>query len=149
MMQRFKFSGLRDYLPKMINLLSLESWDQDNVLIRLEHIFEINEDADYSRPVQLSLRRLFRNFVIIKVREMTLDGLQDIEPTRANRLRFQTSTNPYKNYTDELGEFVNMDYVSHLIDGSQGNAEDLFIVELRPMEIRTFMVQISYLQLGL
>lgn len=140
---RFKFSGLRDYLPKMINLLSLESWDQDNVLIRLEHIFEINEDADYSRPVQLSLRRMFRNIKIIKVREMTLDGIQDIEVARTNRLRFQTSTNPYKNYTDELGDFVNMDYVSHLIEGSQ-NGEDLFIVEMRPMEIRTFLVQIHY-----
>lgn len=140
---RFKFNGLRDYLPKMINLLSLESWDQENVLVRLEHIFEINEDADYSRPVQVSLKRMFRNFKIMKVREMTLDALQDIELARTNRLRFQTSTNPYKNYTDELGDFVNMDYVSHLIDSSQ-NVEDLFIVELRPMEIRTFLVQILY-----
>ena len=141
---RFKFSGLRDYLPKMINLLTLESWDQENVLIRLEHIFEINEDADYSRPVQVSLRRMFRNFKIVKVREMTLDALQDIEVARVNRLRFQTSTNPYKNYTDELGDFVNMDYVSHLIDTSPPG-EDLFIVELRPMEIRTFLVQIHYI----
>lgn len=141
---RFKFSGLRDYLPKMINLLSLESWDQENVLIRLEHIFEINEDADYSRPVQVSLRRMFKNFKVVKVREMTLDALQDVEVARTNRLRFQTSTNPYKNYTDELGDFVNMDYVSHLIEGTQ-NGEDLFIVELRPMEIRTFLVQIHYI----
>lgn len=143
MQNRFKFSGLRDYLPKMINLLTLESWDQDNVLIRLEHIFEINEDADYSRPVQLSLKRMFKNFKIMKIREMTLDGVQDIEVARTNRLRFQTSTNPYKNYTDELGDFVNMDYVSHLIESSQ-NSEDLFIVEMRPMEIRTFLVQINY-----
>lgn len=143
MQNRFKFSGLRDYLPKMINLLSLESWDQDNVLIRLEHIFEINEDADYSRPVQLSLKRMFKNFRVTKIREMTLDGIQDIEVARTNRLRFQTSTNPYKNYTDELGDFVNMDYVSHLIESSQ-SGEDLFIVEMRPMEIRTFLVQIHY-----
>jgi lysosomal alpha-mannosidase len=144
MMNRFKFSGLRDYLPKMVNLLTLESWDPETVLIRLEHIFEINEDADYSRPIQLSLRRMFRNFKVVKVREMTLDALQDIELARTNRLRFQTSTNPYKNYTDELGDFVNMDYVSHLIDNSPAG-EDLFIVELRPMEIRTFLVQINYI----
>lgn len=144
MMNRFKFSGLRDYLPKMINLLSLESWDQENVLIRLEHIFEINEDADCSRPVQVSLRRMFRNFKVVKAREMTLDALQDVEVARTNRLRFQTSTNPYKNYTDELGDFVNMDYVSHLIE-SVPPGEDLFIVELRPMEIRTFLVQIHYI----
>lgn len=144
MQNRFKFNGLRDYLPKMINLLSLESWDQENVLIRLEHIFEINEDADYSRPVQVSLKRMFRNFKVVKVREMTLDALQDVELARTNRLRFQTSTNPYKNYTDELGDFVNMDYVSHLIEGAQ-NGEDLFIIELRPMDIRTFLVQIQYI----
>lgn len=143
MQSRFKFNGLRDYLPKMINLLTLESWDQDHVLIRLEHIFEINEDADYSRPVQVSLKRMFKNFKLLKVRETTLDALQDIEVARFNRLRFQTSTNPYKNYTDELGDFVNMDYVSHLIEASQPG-EDLFIVELRPMEIRTFLVQILY-----
>lgn len=140
---RFKFNGLRDYLPKMVNLLTLESWDPENVLIRLEHIFEINEDADYSRPVQVSLRRMFKNFRVIKVREMTLDGLQDVEVARVNRLRFQTSTNPYKNYTDELGDFVNIDYVSHLIE-SAPVGEDLFIVELRPMDIRTFLVQIHY-----
>lgn len=140
---RFKFHGLREYLPRMINLLSLESWDSENVLVRLEHIFEINEDADYSRPVQVSLKRMFKNFKIVKVREMTLDAIQDVEVARTNRLRFQTSTNPYKNYTDELGDFVNMDYVSHLIE-SQQNGEELYIVELRPMEIRTFLVQISY-----
>lgn len=140
---RYKFNGLRDYLPKMVNLLTLESWDAEQVLIRLEHIFEINEDADYSRPVQVSLRRMFKNFKIVKVREMTLDGLQDVEVARVNRLRFQTSTNPYKNYTDELGDFVNIDYVSHLIE-SGPVGEDLFIVELRPMDIRTFLVQIQY-----
>lgn len=142
MQPRFKFSGLRDYLPKMLNLLTLESWDQENVLIRLEHIFEINEDADYSRPVQVSLKRMFKNFKIIKVREMTLDALQDVEVARTNRLRFQTSTNPYKNYTDELGDFVNIDYVQNLAGNSLD--EDLFIIELRPMEIRTFLVQINY-----
>lgn len=106
-MNRFKFNGLQEYLPKMINLLSLESWDLDHVLIRLEHVFEINEDADFSKPVRVSLRRMFKNFRVIKMREMTLDGLQDIEMARSNRLKFITSSNPYKNYTDELGDYVN------------------------------------------
>lgn len=142
---RFKFSGLRDYLPKMINLLTLESWDPETVLIRLEHIFEINEDADLSRPVQVSLNQMFRNFKIIKVREMSLNGMQDIEAARVNRLRFQTASNPYRNYTDELADFVITDYVNPLIElNAAKQGEDLLIVELRPMEIRTFLVQIAY-----
>lgn len=140
---RFKFTGLRDYLPKMVNLLTLESWDNETVLIRLEHIFEINEDADLSRPVQVSLKMMFRNFKIISAREMTLNGLQDIDVARINRLRFRTATDPYKNYTDELSEFINMDFVSPLLESSQ-QGEDLLVVELRPMDIRTFLVQIAY-----
>ena len=44
-------------LPSNVDLLSLEPWDDHGrVLIRLEHIYEVDEDPVNSQPVTLSFK---------------------------------------------------------------------------------------------
>lgn len=42
--------------------------------MRLEHIFEKDEDAILSQPATVDLQDVLRDFRITSVREMTLDG---------------------------------------------------------------------------
>ncbi len=41
----FQYGALTAPLLDAINLLSLETWEDDRLVLRLEHIFQKNEDA--------------------------------------------------------------------------------------------------------
>uniref|UniRef100_A0A665VZF2 Alpha-mannosidase n=1 Tax=Echeneis naucrates TaxID=173247 RepID=A0A665VZF2_ECHNA len=66
------FSGLQAALPPAVHLLTLTQWDQDLVLLRLEHQFQSWESKVSSQPVTVSLQ----------VRDETpvLKTFQDISP---------------------------------------------------------------------
>ena len=55
-------------LPSNINLLTLKQLDSTNVLIRLEHIYQKNED---SQTVMTDLTSIL-NYKIIQVKELSL-----------------------------------------------------------------------------
>ncbi|KAJ8872261.1 hypothetical protein PR048_025863 [Dryococelus australis] len=50
------FSGLRTSLPDNVQLLTLEPWGKDSLLVRLEHILEKDEDELLSRNVTVNLK---------------------------------------------------------------------------------------------
>nr|CAD7445525.1 unnamed protein product [Timema bartmani] len=50
------FSGLSISLPDNVNLLTLEPWLDQQLLVRLEHILESNEDSDLSQEVNIDLQ---------------------------------------------------------------------------------------------
>lgn len=86
-------------LPVNIHLLSLEQWDEKQILIRLEHFYEINEDFKYSRETQVKLSDLFTNFVIVNIREMNLAGSEDLQSSESAKMKWIADSNPYENYT--------------------------------------------------
>lgn len=43
-------------LPPNLNVLNFEPWKDDTFLLRLEHIFEQNEDKEYSKEVSVELK---------------------------------------------------------------------------------------------
>ena len=92
------FIGINNLLPKNIHLLTLEPWDDNYILIRLEHFYEINEDPDYSTPTEVSLRNLFTTFRIISVKEMSLSAIRDVNEAKANRMTWKADFDPYANY---------------------------------------------------
>ena len=53
---RNQWSGLKKALPDNVNLLTLEQFGPQDVLLRFEHIYEIGEDPVLSKPVTFSLR---------------------------------------------------------------------------------------------
>lgn len=49
----FQYSGLKESLPINVQVLTLEPWRGQTLLLRLEHIMEENEDSELSRPAEV------------------------------------------------------------------------------------------------
>ncbi len=51
-----QFSLISHVLPENVKILSLEPWDEDRFLIRLEHFYGIGEDEAHSQPATVSIK---------------------------------------------------------------------------------------------
>lgn len=54
-----QLSALNRALPPNVHILTLEPWKNDTILLRLEHLFEVNEARKLSAPVRVNLRVSF------------------------------------------------------------------------------------------
>uniref|UniRef100_A0AC34RH78 Glycosyl hydrolases family 38 C-terminal beta sandwich domain-containing protein n=1 Tax=Panagrolaimus sp. JU765 TaxID=591449 RepID=A0AC34RH78_9BILA len=73
------YSGIKNSIPENIKILTLKQLSPGNVLLRLEHIFAKNEDADLSKPATIDLANLFTDFKVLTVKEMSLGANSFIE----------------------------------------------------------------------
>jgi lysosomal alpha-mannosidase len=72
---RQTWSALTDTLPDNVHLLTLDQLSAKEFLVRVEHFFELNEDATYSHPVTFDLQSLFKSIGTISTSvEMALGG---------------------------------------------------------------------------
>lgn len=118
------FLGLKRKLPPNIHLLSLELYDENHALVRLEHckltvrssnlelkkntetflfaftVFEINEDQQYSRSKKINLEDLFVNYDVVDYKEMTLNAVAEKYTAESTRMKFDTTFNPYSNFAN-------------------------------------------------
>ena len=108
-LENSKFIGLNKKLPANIHLLSLEPFPNNRILIRFEHLFEVNEDAKFSKPRRISLRNLFAPFIVVEASEMTLSANQLKSVAEESRLRWMPEVNPYANYTNALTQIDSED----------------------------------------
>jgi lysosomal alpha-mannosidase len=70
---RQTWSGLVDAMPRNLHLLTLDQLAPKQYLVRVEHYFELHEDATYSQPFQIDLQELFHSLgQIIDSVELTL-----------------------------------------------------------------------------
>ncbi|XP_040170166.1 lysosomal alpha-mannosidase-like [Anopheles arabiensis] len=114
------FTFLSESLPPNVHLLTVEPWKDDTMLLRFEHLFEKGEDSQYSLPIQINVQDLFVNVNVVSLQETTLAGNQWKE--ESIRLDYGQKQNKNTNRTV---------------------IENKFIVELKPMEIRTFVIQLE------
>ncbi|KAK7395993.1 hypothetical protein VNO78_16658 [Psophocarpus tetragonolobus] len=117
-------------LPNNTALLTLQEFKNGKVLVRLAHLYEIREDKDYSVMASVELKRLFPNKMINKVTEMSLSANQERAEMEKRKLdwKVQGSTEEPK-----------------VVRGGPVDRTKL-VVELVPMEIRTFLVEFNPLQ---
>lgn len=144
-----QFIGLNQKLPPNINLLTLEPWDKGRILMRLEHIFEVNEDSKYSRPRRISVKDLFTTLIVQDVHEMSLAGNRHKVDMDRSRLKWFPDFDPYANYTNVLT------LVDEEAEGGEGpttttsgrsdgaSADDRFTFLLFPMEIKTLLLTVT------
>uniref|UniRef100_A0A8C9TY53 Alpha-mannosidase n=1 Tax=Scleropages formosus TaxID=113540 RepID=A0A8C9TY53_SCLFO len=85
----FQFSGLQASLPPAVHLLTLSQWDQESVLLRLEHQFQVTESPTNSQPVTVNLKKLFSTLEVVGVSEMNLSANQWKD--EMNRFDWKTS----------------------------------------------------------
>ncbi|XP_034706706.1 probable alpha-mannosidase At5g13980 isoform X6 [Vitis riparia] len=128
------FSGIDPSysLPDNVALITLQELDDGKVLLRLAHLFEIGEDKDLSVMSSVELKKLFPGKKISKVTEMSLSANQEREEMEQKRLVWKVEGSPEKE--------------PELARGRPVNPTNL-VVELAPMEIRTFVIEISSLPL--
>uniref|UniRef100_A0A3Q0SVF1 Alpha-mannosidase n=1 Tax=Amphilophus citrinellus TaxID=61819 RepID=A0A3Q0SVF1_AMPCI len=118
---QLEFSGLLAPLPPAVHLLTLSQWDEDSVLLRLEHQFQSWESKVNSEPVTVNLQKLFSTLEVLGVAELNL------------------SANQWK---DEMKRF---DWTPEKEKPLLKTYEDpaTWEVTLRPMEIRTFLLKVN------
>ncbi|KAL9679438.1 hypothetical protein QQ045_017300 [Rhodiola kirilowii] len=114
-------------LPLNVAIITLQELDDGSVLLRLAHLYEADEDAEYSKPAIVELTKLFAGKKITNLRETSLSANQD---------KSQMSKKTWK----VEGETKS---VGHAFRGGPVHGSTL-IVELGPMEIRTFLLNFSY-----
>uniref|UniRef100_A0A8C2JGX1 Alpha-mannosidase n=1 Tax=Cyprinus carpio TaxID=7962 RepID=A0A8C2JGX1_CYPCA len=112
---KLEFSGLQTDLPPAVHLLTLSQWDEDTVLIRLEHQYQAKESKTHSQPVTVNLQKLFSTLDVLGASEMSLGA------------------NQWKEDMDRLQWNAGNNYPSP------------WEVTLNPMEIRTFLLRVRQL----
>lgn len=159
---RFQYSALSLSLPQNVNLMTLEPWKENSILVRFEHILERNDDPEYSKPAMFNLKDVFHNFDISDIRETTLSANQ--WKTDATRMKFrldggessdsdnsilETGSDELNKITvlmkDELNDEGNVPrYIRYRSRGVDTAGKDTWNVILQPMEIRTFIMTLEW-----
>ncbi|VVC31552.1 Hypothetical protein CINCED_3A003390 [Cinara cedri] len=122
------FSGLKRPLPNNVQLLTLEPWKDNSVLLRFEHIFEYNEDKNLSTPIAINVEDLFTKFRIVSLRETILGGNQWLSEN--TKLTWSATTSD----SDDSWP-IRTERQLLPLDPKQ--------ILLTPMQIRTFVAEIA------
>jgi alpha-mannosidase len=123
---RIKDTYLKSPLPDNVDLITLtvHDTDQNRLLIRLAHLFAINDQSGLAQPVTIDMSQLFkRNLLTLK--EISLTANQPIENVRKIQQQLSQKTTDTINNTTQRGS---------LNDTS---------VTITPMEIRTFLITLE------
>ncbi|KDP43185.1 hypothetical protein JCGZ_22737 [Jatropha curcas] len=110
-------------LPLNVALITLQELDDGSVLLRLAHLYEGGEDPKYSALAKVELKKMFSGKKIKELKEMSL------------------SANQYKSEMKRMEWKVENDsgvQPSPLRGGPVDSST--LVVELGPMEIRTFLL---------
>ncbi|ESW33614.1 hypothetical protein PHAVU_001G084700 [Phaseolus vulgaris] len=120
------FSGIDSSyaLPDNIAIITLQELEDGKILLRLAHLYEIEEDKDLSVMATVELKKLFPGRKIKEVKEMSLSANQERTEMEKKRLNWKVE-----------GSSGNR----HVSRGGPVDPKELK-VELSPMEIRTFII---------
>ena len=101
---RQTWSALVDAIPRNVHLLTLDQLGSKQYLVRVEHFFELYEDAIYSQPIQIDLQQLLRS--LGKINDLTeLILTANMPLTEMKRLNWTTTENE-SSYRKAVGEFL-------------------------------------------
>jgi lysosomal alpha-mannosidase len=120
------FDGLAKTLPDNVHILTLEPWQEDSYVLRLEHILENNEDDSLSQAVSVDLSGLFSLFEVTEIRETTLGANQWLDEFEAKE------------------KYVwNVKGGGSVVNNKASAAPRADEITLNPMQIRTFVVKVA------
>uniref|UniRef100_A0A453MAD6 Glycosyl hydrolase family 38 C-terminal domain-containing protein n=1 Tax=Aegilops tauschii subsp. strangulata TaxID=200361 RepID=A0A453MAD6_AEGTS len=124
------FSGMDPTysLPENVALLTLEELEDGSVLLRLAHLYEAGEHKDLSAPASVDLKRVFPDKKIGKIIETSLSANQERAAMEKKRLKWKVAGPPPK---------------ENVVRGGPLDPSKL-VVELAPMEIRTFVINFDH-----
>ena len=116
---------------------SLTPVSQTVVILRLHHIFGIGEDDHFAQPVDIDVGALFApRWTITGLTEMTLTGTRTMAVARTEQILWEqvaTTTNSPNIFSNTTMNMIN----------NNNKVSSPYIVTLRPMEIKTFILNIQ------
>eukprot|EP00047_Mylnosiga_fluctuans_P023990 m.150634 g.150634 ORF g.150634 m.150634 type:complete len:975 (+) comp9747_c0_seq2:15-2939(+) len=119
------FTGLLNPLPANVHLLTVQDIARfqgpGKLLLRLAHLFAVDEDPVLSQPASVDLGALFKRITVSTCVEMSLTANQPLASMK--RLQWQTATGPTGQATPALAGLV---------------------ATLKPLEIRTFLCDYAH-----
>ncbi|KAI5057211.1 hypothetical protein GOP47_0027226 [Adiantum capillus-veneris] len=120
------FSGMSDVysLPENVALITLQELKDGQILLRLAHLYELNEDEVLSTVAYVDLKKVFPNQKIQDIVEMNLSANQKKTEMTARR-KWRVNGESEVQQEAQRG----------------GPVGEELIVELGPMEIRTFVLR--------
>ncbi|XP_073007335.1 alpha-mannosidase At3g26720-like [Typha latifolia] len=116
-------------LPDNVALITLQALEDGSILLRLAHLYEVGEDKDFSQMAAVELKKMFPDKKISKITEMSLSANQERTAMEKKRLKWKVEDSPGSEAPVRGGP----------VDPSK------LIVELGPMEIRTFIIKFNYI----
>ncbi|KAJ4810161.1 Alpha-mannosidase [Rhynchospora pubera] len=111
-------------LPDNVALITLQSLEDGSVLLRLAHLYEVGEDKNLSVMANVNLKKLFKGNKIRGIKETSLTANQGRDEMEKNRLKWRIEGS---------------DGLEGPVRGRPVDSSEL-VVELAPMEIRTFLL---------
>lgn len=108
--------------------LTFQELEDKTVLLRLAHLYEAGEDAEYSKLAKVELKQMFYGKEIKEINEMSLSANQKKSEMRP-RLEWRVE-----------GDQKAAKHERRPLRGGPVNGSTL-VVELAPMEIRTFLLK--------
>ncbi|WOL07300.1 alpha-mannosidase [Canna indica] len=111
-------------LPPNVAIITLQDLDDGTALLRLAHLYEAAEDSQYSTLATVELKKVFAGKTIKQLRETSLSANQDKSEMKKMKWRVEDSSSSF----------------SAPLRGRPVDNTTL-IVELGPMEIRTFLIK--------
>ncbi|XP_068656340.1 alpha-mannosidase At3g26720-like [Aristolochia californica] len=125
----FSATGPSYSLPDNVALITLQELEDGTVLLRLAHLFEMGEEEDFSVMSTVDLNKLFPSKKISKITEMNLSANQERAEMEKKRLVWNVVGAPKE---------------ESVMRGGPVDPYKL-VVELAPMEIRTFIISFDYI----
>lgn len=113
-------------LPPNVALITLQELHDSSVLLRLAHLFEVDEDDVWSKVAVVDLQNIFAERTITQVEELSLTANQKKSEMKAKQWQIE-------NDDMEAARYMR----------SNGFLGDGYHIELQPMEIRTFSVTLD------
>ncbi|KAL1554044.1 alpha-mannosidase [Salvia divinorum] len=115
-------------LPDNVAIITLQELQDGAVLLRLAHLYEVEEDKDLSSLATVELKRVFPHRKINKIKEMSLSANQERAEMERKRLSWKVEGSDTEHHSDSRGAPI--DHVK-------------LVVELAPMEVRTFILDFN------
>ncbi|XP_043950322.1 lysosomal alpha-mannosidase-like [Drosophila biarmipes] len=117
-------------LPQSIHLLTLESFTENEILLRFENFLDKSEGT----VISFNVRDIFDSLGGSAIRETTMDGNMSLDDMKRFKFHAQEPGN-----SPSAAEFSTAQHKSLEADKSDDTSR--FIVTLYPMQIRTFIIK--------
>lgn len=114
-------------LPSNVALLTLMNWDDKQILLRLGHQFGVDEDPQLSKPVTIDMSSFFLHYNVLSLSERGLAATITRDEVLKRRI-------PWK---------IDNEVIPSKADSAESTARSLEKITLGPLQIRTFLLQLS------